>query len=147
MPLRCWAVPVWIEASDEIFAVACIPAIVAVAREAFRIFTASAVATLGPRGVSFLLADLIDCFACLRVDLCLGLLSVGVRVLLKAGIFRRSRSPCRSPSPPPAPGSPLSPVLSQRATPDGDVGPGRPRAQAAQQTPVETVDLHRHTHR
>ncbi|MEO5744437.1 MAG: TerC/Alx family metal homeostasis membrane protein, partial [Terracoccus sp.] len=76
------AVLVLIEVTDIIFAVDSIPAIFAVTREPFLVFTSNAFAILGLRAMYFLLADLIDRFVYLKAGLAVILVFVGVKMLL-----------------------------------------------------------------
>lgn len=77
-----FAVLVVIETSDVIFAVDSIPAILAVTREQFIVFTSNAFAILGLRSLYFLLADLKDRFEYLQEGLALILIFVGAKMLL-----------------------------------------------------------------
>ena len=76
------AVLVVIETSDVIFAVDSIPAILAVAREPFIVFTSNAFAILGLRALYFLLADLKDRFEYLQEGLAVILIFVGVKMVI-----------------------------------------------------------------
>lgn len=77
-----FAVLVVVETSDVIFAVDSIPAILAVTREQFIVFTSNAFAILGLRSLYFLLADLKDRFEYLQEGLALILIFVGAKMLL-----------------------------------------------------------------
>ncbi|MEP7333479.1 MAG: TerC family protein [Terracoccus sp.] len=77
-----FTVLVLIETTDIIFAVDSIPAIFAVTREPFLVFTSNAFAILGLRAMYFLLADLIDRFVYLKAGLAVILVFVGVKMLL-----------------------------------------------------------------
>ena len=77
-----FAVLVVVETSDVIFAVDSIPAILAVTREQFIVFTSNAFAILGLRSLYFLLADLKDRFEYLQEGLALILIFVGTKMLL-----------------------------------------------------------------
>ncbi|MGL5809154.1 MAG: TerC family protein [Nocardioides sp.] len=73
---------VLVETTDVIFAVDSIPAIFAVTREPFIVFTANAFAILGLRAMYFLLADLMYRFVYLKAGLSAILVFVGVKMLL-----------------------------------------------------------------
>jgi TerC family integral membrane protein len=76
------AVLVLIETSDVIFAVDSIPAILAVTREPFLVFTSNAFAILGLRALYFMLAGMIDRFVYLKVGLAVVLIFVGVKMIV-----------------------------------------------------------------
>jgi tellurite resistance protein TerC len=75
------AVLVVVETSDVIFAVDSIPAILAITRETFVVYTSNAFAILGLRAMYFLLADLKDRFDFLRHGLAVILAFVGLKML------------------------------------------------------------------
>ena len=77
-----FTVLVLVETTDIIFAVDSIPAIFAVTREPFLVFTSNAFAILGLRAMYFLLADLIHRFVYLKAGLAAILVLVGVKMLL-----------------------------------------------------------------
>jgi tellurite resistance protein TerC len=77
-----FAVLVVIETSDVIFAVDSIPAILAVSRHTFIVFSSNAFAILGLRALYFLLADLRDKFDYLQPGLAVILAFVGVKMIL-----------------------------------------------------------------
>ncbi|MBK6873871.1 MAG: TerC family protein [Kineosporiaceae bacterium] len=77
-----FTVLILIETTDLIFAVDSIPAIFAVTREPFLVFTSNAFAILGLRAMYFLLADLIHRFVYLKLGLAVVLVFVGVKMLL-----------------------------------------------------------------
>jgi tellurite resistance protein TerC len=77
-----FAVLVLIETTDVVFAVDSIPAIFAVTRDPFLVFTSNAFAILGLRALYFLLADLAGRFVHLRTGLAAILVLVGVKMLL-----------------------------------------------------------------
>jgi tellurite resistance protein TerC len=77
-----FTVLVLVETTDIIFAVDSIPAIFAVTREPFLVFTSNAFAILGLRAMYFLLADLIHRFVYLKAGLAAILVFVGVKMLL-----------------------------------------------------------------
>jgi tellurite resistance protein TerC len=75
------AVLVVIETSDVIFAVDSIPAILAVSRDTFIVFSSNAFAILGLRALYFLLADLRDKFDYLQTGLAVILTFVGIKMI------------------------------------------------------------------
>jgi tellurite resistance protein TerC len=77
-----FAVLVLIEATDVVFAVDSVPAILAVSREPFIVFAANAFAILGLRSLYFLLGGMQGKFRYLNVGLGLILAFVGVKMLL-----------------------------------------------------------------
>ncbi len=77
-----FAVLVVIETSDVIFAVDSIPAILAVSRHTFIVFSSNAFAILGLRALYFLLADLRDRFSYLQPGLAVILAFVGGKMIL-----------------------------------------------------------------
>jgi tellurite resistance protein TerC len=76
------AVLVVVESSDVVFAVDSIPAILAVSREQFIVFSSNAFAILGLRALYFLLADLRDRFDYLQQGLAVILAFVGFKMIL-----------------------------------------------------------------
>jgi tellurite resistance protein TerC len=77
-----FAVLVMIEVSDAVFAVDSIPAIFAVTRAPFLVFTSNVFAILGLRAMYFVLADLMHRFTYLKLGLAAVLVLVGVKMLL-----------------------------------------------------------------
>jgi tellurite resistance protein TerC len=77
-----FAVLVVVETSDVIFAVDSIPAILAVSRHTFIVFSSNAFAILGLRALYFLLADLRDKFDYLQPGLAVILAFVGGKMIL-----------------------------------------------------------------
>jgi TerC family integral membrane protein len=77
-----FAVLIMIETTDVVFAVDSIPAILAIAREQFIVFSSNAFAILGLRALYFLLAGMADRFRYLNVGLGVILAFVGVKMLL-----------------------------------------------------------------
>lgn len=75
-----------VEATDVVFAVDSIPAILAVARDQFIVFSSNAFAILGLRALYFLLADLHGRFRYLPEGLAVILMFVGVKMVLGAGV-------------------------------------------------------------
>ncbi len=76
-----------IETTDLVFAVDSIPAILAVARDQFIVFSSNAFAILGLRALYFLLADLHGRFRYLPQGLAVILAFVGVKMVLGAGLL------------------------------------------------------------
>jgi tellurite resistance protein TerC len=76
------AVLIVIETSDVVFAVDSIPAILAVSREQFIVFSSNAFAILGLRALYFLLADLRERFRYLQQGLAVILAFVGVKMII-----------------------------------------------------------------
>jgi tellurite resistance protein TerC len=77
-----FAVLVLIEATDVVFAVDSVPAVLAVSHEPFIVFSSNAFAILGLRSLYFLLADLHGRFAYLDEGLAVILAFVGVKMIL-----------------------------------------------------------------
>lgn len=77
-----------IEGSDVMFAVDSIPAVFAVTRDPFIVFTSNIFAILGLRALFFLLAGVMDRFYYLKYGLGLVLAFVGVKMLLVALEFK-----------------------------------------------------------
>jgi tellurite resistance protein TerC len=77
-----FAVLVVVETSDVVFAVDSIPAILAVSRHTFIVFSSNAFAILGLRALYFLLADLRDKFDYLQPGLAVILAFVGGKMIL-----------------------------------------------------------------
>ena len=75
-----------IEVSDVLFAVDSVPAILAVSRDQFIVFSSNALAILGLRSLYFLLADLHGRFRYLQPGLAVILGFVGVKMLLSEGL-------------------------------------------------------------
>lgn len=76
------AVLVVVETTDVLFAVDSIPAVLAITRDPFLVFTSNAFAILGLRALYFLLAGMIDRFRHLKVGLAAVLVFVGAKMLL-----------------------------------------------------------------
>ena len=76
------AVLVVVESTDLMFAVDSIPAIFAVTRDPFLVYTSNVFAILGLRAMFFLLAGIIDKFAYLKTGLAIVLAYVGVKMLV-----------------------------------------------------------------
>ena len=73
-----------VEVTDLIFAVDSIPAIFAITRNTFIVYTSNVFAILGLRSMYFLLAGVIDQFHYLRTGLAIVLTFIGVKMLLVA---------------------------------------------------------------
>ncbi len=71
-----------VESTDLIFAVDSVPAIFAVSRDSFIVYTSNVFAILGLRSLYFLLAGVIDSFVYLRYGLGIVLGFVGIKMLL-----------------------------------------------------------------
>jgi len=76
------AVLVAVEATDLVFAVDSIPAVFAVTRDPFIVFTSNIFAILGLRAMYFLLADVMDRFVYLKPGLAAVLMFVGTKMLI-----------------------------------------------------------------
>jgi len=76
-----------IETTDIVFAMDSIPAIFAVTRDPFIVFTSNIFAILGLRALYFALAGMMDKFHYLKIGLSLVLMFVGAKMLL-AGVFK-----------------------------------------------------------
>jgi tellurite resistance protein TerC len=77
-----FAVLMLIEATDVIFAVDSVPAVLAVSNEQFIVFASNAFAILGLRALYFLLADMHTRFAFLQQGLAIILAFVGVKMII-----------------------------------------------------------------
>ncbi|MFP3900338.1 MAG: TerC family protein [Acidimicrobiia bacterium] len=77
-----FAVLIVVESSDVIFAIDSIPAILAVSREEFIVFSSNAFAILGLRALYFLLADLKEKFTYLQQGLAVILAYVGTKMII-----------------------------------------------------------------
>jgi tellurite resistance protein TerC len=77
-----FAVLIMVETTDVVFAVDSIPAILAVSREQFIVFSSNAFAILGLRALYFLLADLRDRFTYLQQGLAVILAFVGIKMII-----------------------------------------------------------------
>lgn len=76
------AVLVLIETTDVIFAFDSIPAILAITREPFLVFSSNAFAILGLRALYFMLAGMMDRFVYLKIGLAFVLVFVGAKMLV-----------------------------------------------------------------
>ncbi|HMG96137.1 MAG TPA: hypothetical protein VK565_07540, partial [Gemmatimonadaceae bacterium] len=86
--LRYAATPVFIvllivDTTDVIFAMDSIPAIFAVTRDPFIVYTSNICAVLGLRALYFLLASVVDKFVYLKLGLSLVLIFIGAKMLLE----------------------------------------------------------------
>ncbi len=77
-----FAVLMLVEATDVIFAVDSVPAVLAVSNEQFIVFASNAFAILGLRALYFLLADMHNRFAFLQQGLAIILAFVGVKMII-----------------------------------------------------------------
>jgi len=82
MATQLLAVVIVVEATDIVFAVDSIPAIFAVTRNAFIVFSSNAFAILGLRSLYFVLHDLVRRFEYLQLGLAVVLGFVGLKMLL-----------------------------------------------------------------
>ena len=82
MATPLFLVLVLIEVTDLVFAVDSIPAIFAITRDPFIVFTSNIMAILGLRSMYFLLADVVDRFVYLKTGLAVILSFIGVKLLL-----------------------------------------------------------------
>src|SRR5215813_819236 len=74
-----------VEVTDVVFAVDSIPAIFAVTRDAFIVYTSNVFAILGLRSMYFLLAGVLNKFHYLRLGLAIVLTFIGVKMLIVMG--------------------------------------------------------------
>jgi tellurite resistance protein TerC len=77
-----FAVLLLVEATDVLFAVDSVPAVLAVSREQFLVFTSNAFAIMGLRSLYFLLADVRARFSNLQQGLAVILAFVGVKMII-----------------------------------------------------------------
>jgi len=82
MATPLFLVLILVESSDLLFAVDSIPAIFAVTRDPFIVFTSNVMAILGLRTLYFLLAGIIELFKYLKVGLAVVLVFVGIKMLV-----------------------------------------------------------------
>ena len=82
-----FAVLLFVEIMDVVFAVDSIPAIFAVTDEPFIVFASNAFAILGLRAMYFLLSGLMDRFVYLKVGLAVIMLWVGLKMILSHSVF------------------------------------------------------------
>ncbi|HNT97459.1 MAG TPA: TerC/Alx family metal homeostasis membrane protein [Elusimicrobiales bacterium] len=81
-----FATLVVVETTDLIFAVDSIPAILAISREPFIVYTSNVFAVVGLRSLYFLLASIMDYFRFLKVGISVVLFYVGVKMML-SGVY------------------------------------------------------------
>ncbi len=89
---RAWATPLFVvlllvEATDLMFAIDSVPAIIAITRDPFLVFTSNIFAILGLRSLYFAIAGLMGMFAYLAYGLSAILAFVGVKMLLQGPIL------------------------------------------------------------
>lgn len=89
---KLWGTPllvalVFIEFTDVIFAVDSVPAIFAITKEPFIVFTSNIFAILGLRSLYFLLAGVVDKFHLLKYGLALVLIFVGLKMVWLNNLF------------------------------------------------------------
>jgi tellurite resistance protein TerC len=89
---RTWATPLLIallclEASDVVFAVDSVPAIFALTREPFIVFTSNVFAILGLRSMYFMLGGAVERFHLLRYGLAVVLVFVGLKMVWLDGWY------------------------------------------------------------
>ena len=87
----CHATPLFatllvIETTDLIFAVDSIPAVLAISKEAFIVYTSNVFAVVGLRSLYFLLASVMDLFRYLKAGISIILFYVGVKMLISGYI-------------------------------------------------------------
>jgi tellurite resistance protein TerC len=73
-----------VEVTDLVFAVDSIPAIFAITRDTFIVYTSNVFAILGLRSLYFLLAGVVEKFRYLRVGLAIVLTFIGIKMLITA---------------------------------------------------------------
>ncbi len=81
-----FATLVVVETSDLIFAVDSIPAVLAVSRDKFIVYTSNVFAVVGLRSLYFLLASVMDLFRYLKGGISLILLYVGIKMLISGWV-------------------------------------------------------------
>ncbi len=79
---------VMVEAADIVFAVDSVPAIFAVTRDPFIVYTSNIFAILGLRSMYFMLAAAVERFAYLKYGLSLVLVLIGVKILWNFGLSK-----------------------------------------------------------
>lgn len=89
---KTWATPLFVvlllvEATDLMFAIDSVPAIIAITRDPFLVFTSNIFAILGLRSLYFAIAGLMGMFAYLAYGLSAILAFVGVKMLLQGPIL------------------------------------------------------------
>ena len=76
-----------VESSDVIFAVDSIPAVLAVTRDPFIVYTSNVFAIMGLRSLYYLLANVMGMFAYLKMGVSFILTFVGVKMLLSSSSY------------------------------------------------------------
>ncbi|MGZ8473079.1 MAG: TerC family protein [Candidatus Deferrimicrobiaceae bacterium] len=71
-----------VETTDVMFATDSVPAILAITRDPFIVYTSNVFAILGLRAMFFLLAGIMGLFRYLKIGLCIVLMFVGVKMLI-----------------------------------------------------------------
>jgi tellurite resistance protein TerC len=84
MATSLFATLVVVEASDVVFAVDSIPAVLAISQDPFIVYTSNIFAVLGLRSLYFLLAGMLGMFAYLKYGISVILLFLGVKMLSSA---------------------------------------------------------------
>jgi tellurite resistance protein TerC len=79
---------VMVEAADIVFAVDSVPAIFAVTRDTFIVYTSNIFAILGLRSMYFMLAAAVERFAYLKYGLSLVLVLIGVKIIWNFGLSK-----------------------------------------------------------
>ena len=79
---------VMVEAADIVFAVDSVPAIFAVTRDPFIVYTSNIFAILGLRSMYFMLAAAVERFAYLKYGLSLVLVLIGVKIIWNFGLSK-----------------------------------------------------------
>lgn len=74
-----------VESTDLLFAVDSIPAVIAVTRDGFLVYTSNIMAILGLRALYFALAGVMDLFHYLKYGLSVILIFIGTKMVLEAG--------------------------------------------------------------
>src|SRR5579872_543492 len=74
---------IWVEISDLIFALDSIPAVFAVTRDPFIVFTSNIFAIMGLRAIYFLLANMARKFELLKYGIALVLVFIGIKILME----------------------------------------------------------------
>jgi len=75
-----------VETTDVVFAVDSVPAVLAITKDAFIVFTSNVFAILGLRSLYFVLAGMMEAFRYLKAGLSLVLVFVGLKMLLSDAI-------------------------------------------------------------
>jgi tellurite resistance protein TerC len=91
--LVLWATPLFlalimVEVVDIIFAVDSVPAIFAVTRDPFIVYTSNIFAILGLRSMYFMLAEAVERFKYLKYGLSLVLVLIGVKIIWNFGLSK-----------------------------------------------------------